>query len=306
MADLNLDHNECRALHRVVRAMHDGECPKCHSVHPAEHMRINGVRSEPHEHANGVSVQTTFTEFWRCPSCSFQITAAEADAVFQLFGPFMEANLDVFEQWRESRKVKFPIEPWMIKRADELPGIPYVLDNRPEMPGLFVDPPKIAESMPDHQILIVEDEVCQFVDPKFLSGNVSLEDNYYRVGGRARRTYTQEQSDRMHQTLTWIARLHCKENPPCSSRADYACDSCMARAALADILDDSLVHTYLPPVLVHGPLPKLSGLDYVRSGDNICRHCGEAYSRHPLDFWELSYDNTPFLHVLCNGDRVKL
>lgn len=34
-------------------------------------------------------------------------------------------------------------------------------------------------------------------------------------------------------SLEWIARIPCKENPPCSSRMDYACDSCTARNALA-------------------------------------------------------------------------
>lgn len=57
---------------------------------------------------------------------------------------------------------------------------------------------------------------------------------------------------------------------------------------------------------VHGPLPAASGEDYRASKDCICGACGLEFWRHPLDFWELSYSGEPFLHVLCNGDRVKL
>jgi len=57
--------------------------------------------------------------------------------------------------------------------------------------------------------------------------------------------------------------------------------------------------------VIHGPLPAASGEDYRASKDCICT-CGLEFWRHPLDFWELSYADEPFLHVLCNGDRVKL
>jgi hypothetical protein len=57
---------------------------------------------------------------------------------------------------------------------------------------------------------------------------------------------------------------------------------------------------------VHGPLPEHSGEDYRASKDCICEACGQEYWRHPFDFWELGYNGEPFLHVLCNGDRVKL
>jgi ribosomal protein L37AE/L43A len=80
---LNIDHDEARALHRVVRAMHDGECPKCHKVFDAKRMREAAV--------NG----------WRCPSCMFLIRKEEADAVFAIFAPFMERNLAIFEEWRD-------------------------------------------------------------------------------------------------------------------------------------------------------------------------------------------------------------
>lgn len=57
---------------------------------------------------------------------------------------------------------------------------------------------------------------------------------------------------------------------------------------------------------IHGPLPEHSGKDYRAAGDCVCEACGKEYRRHPYDFWELSYDDRPFLMVLCNGDRVKL
>lgn len=57
---------------------------------------------------------------------------------------------------------------------------------------------------------------------------------------------------------------------------------------------------------VYGPLPKASGEDYRAGGDCLCEICGKEYRKHQFDFYELSYTGEPFLHVLCNGDRVKL
>lgn len=93
MNDLNLDHDETRALHRIVRAMHDGECPKCHSVHNAMDMRVMAATG------------------WRCPECAFYITKDEADEVFRIFAPFMERNLAIFEQWRRSRRAAATGQP---------------------------------------------------------------------------------------------------------------------------------------------------------------------------------------------------
>ena len=92
---LNLDHDEARALHRIVRAMHDGECPKCHTVHAAEKMPTYfwGKRGDKTQVG------------WECPHCLFSITMDEAEAVFDLFAPFMERNLAIFEKWRDERKV---------------------------------------------------------------------------------------------------------------------------------------------------------------------------------------------------------
>lgn len=82
---LALDSDQARALHRVVRAMHDGECPKCHAIHSSDEMRC----------ADGG---------WRCPSCRFFILKSEADAVLATFGEFMERSCAIFEEWRDKRK----------------------------------------------------------------------------------------------------------------------------------------------------------------------------------------------------------
>jgi hypothetical protein len=58
-------------------------------------------------------------------------------------------------------------------------------------------------------------------------------------------------------------------------------------------------------LMVHGPLPKWTQ-EYRACGQSICEVCGLEYFRHPFDFWEVGYDDNLYLHVLCNGDRVKL
>lgn len=42
------------------------------------------------------------------------------------------------------------------------------------------------------------------------------------------------------------------------------------------------------------------------SGDVICEHCNKKYYDHPMDKEELSYDGRPFLHIGCDGVRLKL
>jgi len=58
-------------------------------------------------------------------------------------------------------------------------------------------------------------------------------------------------------------------------------------------------------MLAAQPLPQPSGQDYRASGDALCPVCSHPIRLHPLDPNELSYDKQLFLHVLCNGDRVK-
>lgn len=94
---LNLDHDEARAIHRVIRAMHDGECPKCHRIHDAGLMLwvTDALGGDERFERPG----------WKCPSCDFSITHDEARDGLQRFATFMDRNLAIFEAWRESRAV---------------------------------------------------------------------------------------------------------------------------------------------------------------------------------------------------------
>jgi RNase P subunit RPR2 len=82
------DFEVARSVHRIVRAMHDGECPKCHALTESQNMR-------PRRYDNQASLFDM-----RCLGCSFTITAAEQHAAMLAFGPVMERNLEVFESWR--------------------------------------------------------------------------------------------------------------------------------------------------------------------------------------------------------------
>jgi hypothetical protein len=91
-----LDHNLGRALHRVVRAMHDGECPKCHKLQAAD-----TVWTTRPVYKSGRAVG--YEKVMLCRFCEFTITEAESEAVIKEFGPFMEQNLAMFETWRAKR-----------------------------------------------------------------------------------------------------------------------------------------------------------------------------------------------------------
>lgn len=91
---LDVDFETARALHRVVRAMNDGECPKCHILIEDYHMRKDSPLEMSPKH----------TQTMICPRCGFTITGEEAEAAMQTFSPVMDRNLEVFEKWRKSRK----------------------------------------------------------------------------------------------------------------------------------------------------------------------------------------------------------
>ncbi len=59
-------------------------------------------------------------------------------------------------------------------------------------------------------------------------------------------------------------------------------------------------------IIDHGYPIAHNGSDFNRAGNCICDICGKEYRYHKMDWYELSYDKKPFLHVLCDGDRVKL
>lgn len=92
-AELNIDitpSEEARALHRVVRAMHDGHCPQCGYLGNANEFEIKQTWERSiADHA--------------CPVCGFSITADEANAALQAFHPFMRKNFEVFSAWRVKR-----------------------------------------------------------------------------------------------------------------------------------------------------------------------------------------------------------
>lgn len=41
-------------------------------------------------------------------------------------------------------------------------------------------------------------------------------------------------------------------------------------------------------------------------GDCLCSECSRSYYDHPMIDNMLDYNQEPFLHMLCNGDVVKL
>lgn len=85
------DFEVARSIHRVVRGMHDGECPKCHAFVESHKMRLPRTL-----HDNPLSFDLACPN----PECGFTITAKEQDAAIRAFGPVMERNLEVFEKWR--------------------------------------------------------------------------------------------------------------------------------------------------------------------------------------------------------------
>jgi hypothetical protein len=89
---LDVDFETARAIHRVVRGMHDGECPKCHRIVSASLM----------EHPDGGRV---------CTACGFYISRAEMQAAMRVFAPVMERNLEVFERWRNEGAAVETAEP---------------------------------------------------------------------------------------------------------------------------------------------------------------------------------------------------
>ena len=78
----SLDVNKARAIHRVIRAIHDGECPRCQHLADASNFRV------PEGH--------------RCPKCGFHITKEQTKKGLKLFASFMLDAVEVFEGWKNS------------------------------------------------------------------------------------------------------------------------------------------------------------------------------------------------------------
>ena len=92
MKSLSLDVSleKVRALHRVWRALNDGDCPKCHKFHAAtDIIRRTGVGAP--------NIQ--------CPSCKFYIFMSEIEYIERMFAPAMDAAVAIFEDWRAKGRV---------------------------------------------------------------------------------------------------------------------------------------------------------------------------------------------------------
>jgi len=74
-----------RALHRVWRALNDGDCPKCH------------------KHVAATEVVRLVLGGVMCPNCHFHVTGPEIDEIERLFAPAMDAAVEIFEEWRLER-----------------------------------------------------------------------------------------------------------------------------------------------------------------------------------------------------------
>ena len=84
-----------RALHRVVRAMHDGHCPKCGYLGPS---------SEFEKHYARAPGNLAILDH-KCPSCCFRVTHEESKAALEAFRPHFLKSVEVFEEWRAGQKV---------------------------------------------------------------------------------------------------------------------------------------------------------------------------------------------------------
>lgn len=91
---LDVTAEEARALHRVVRAMHDGHCPKCGYLGPSELFWMDEKPTPTREDDLGRH---------ECPVCHFAVTETEARAALMAFQPHLDKSVAIFEQWRQGR-----------------------------------------------------------------------------------------------------------------------------------------------------------------------------------------------------------
>lgn len=102
-ADCNLDTDEggeeARALHRVVRAMHDGHCPKCGYLAPADKFYQTAITNP--QHPKGVRPNQHC-----CPKCGFTVTEEQAELALARFRPYLNKSVLLFEKWRSGLAVE--------------------------------------------------------------------------------------------------------------------------------------------------------------------------------------------------------
>lgn len=100
VSPLNHDHDLARSVHRVIRAMHDGECPCCHTLHPSDAMIVwPTLDNKWPEGGNGKHRPNVKPLGHRCPTCNFTLTSSQAEAGLTLFAKFMEQNFLRFREW---------------------------------------------------------------------------------------------------------------------------------------------------------------------------------------------------------------
>lgn len=94
-ADLALDVSleKARALHRVWRALNDGDCPKCHRYVPATKVFRGTI---PSIERRGI----------RCPNCRFFVLDEEIERIEKLFAPAMDGAVKIFEECRQNGELE--------------------------------------------------------------------------------------------------------------------------------------------------------------------------------------------------------
>jgi len=97
--DVNLER--VRALHRVWRALNDGDCPKCHRYRAATEMRRDFRENVEGIHRYMIGSPGTI----QCPDCGFCVTRQEIEAIEELFAPAMDAAVKIFEEWQHERVI---------------------------------------------------------------------------------------------------------------------------------------------------------------------------------------------------------
>ncbi len=84
-----IDGEWARALHRVVRSMHDGHCPVCGYMAASEMFEV--------------APKVDFQRDKKCPQCGFSISVEEANAALAAFRPHLAKSVAIFEEWRTQR-----------------------------------------------------------------------------------------------------------------------------------------------------------------------------------------------------------
>jgi hypothetical protein len=84
---LDVSLEQARALHRVWRALNDGDCPKCH-----KHVAATAIVRELPGGLKGIG----------CPNdaCRFWISDSDIERIERLFAPAMDGAVKIFEEWR--------------------------------------------------------------------------------------------------------------------------------------------------------------------------------------------------------------